>query len=357
MAETESTALLGMSVQELESWLRDRFGEPRYRAQQIFQWMHQKNVFQFEDMKNLPGTLRQKLQENADIYVPPVLKEQSAPDGTRKLLLEMKDGKRVETVLIPQKSEGNRKYSICISTQVGCPVHCAFCATGNSGFYRNLKTEEIVGQVISSRQELHRCLHRPDTEKMITNVVYMGMGEPFLNYDATLASLRLLNAHEGLDIGQRRITVSTSGEVKGIQKLTRENLQVTLAVSLHACNDALRNVLVPMNRKYPLAELMKALALYDRETGRRITFEYILLEGKNMSRKDADDLIRYVKPLGANVNLIPYNEVKGLPFQRPSRKKVMEFVQYLREHDINVILRGEHGPNIQAACGQLAVQK
>ncbi len=348
--------LMGLLPAELESWLKEQ-GEPAYRGRQIFQWIHQKNVFTFEEMNNLPKALREKLAASAVLYLPPVLKQQTAEDGTRKLLLEMQDGKRVETVLIPQTERGRNRYSICISSQIGCPVKCAFCATGNSGFYRNLTTGEIVSEVLSTRQALHQALDVPDSEKLITNVVYMGMGEPFLNYDAMIKSIRILNEHQGIDMGQRRITVSTSGEVRGIERLTGENLQVTLAVSLHACNNELRDRLVPMNRKYPLEKLMAALKGYYEKTGRRITFEYILLDECNMSRRDAEDLIRFQKPLGANVNLIPYNQVAGLPFKRPSREKTLAFAQYLKEKNVNVTLRGEHGPGIQAACGQLAVQK
>ncbi len=348
--------LMGLLPAELENWLQE-IGEPAYRGRQIYQWIHQKNVFSFAEMHNLPRTLREKLANTATLYLPPVLKQQLAPDGTRKLLLEMADGKRVETVLIPQQDRGRDRYSICISSQIGCPVKCAFCATGNSGFYRNLTTGEIVGEVLSTRKALHQSLGVPETEKLITNVVYMGMGEPFLNYDAMIKSIRILNEHQGIDMGQRRITVSTSGEVRGIMRLIEENLQVTLAVSLHACNNELRDRLVPMNRKYPLGKLMEALALYYKKTGRRITFEYILLDDCNMSRRDAEDLIRFQKPLGANINLIPYNQVPGLPFKRPAREKTAAFVKYLKEKNVNVTLRGEHGPGIQAACGQLAVQK
>ncbi len=353
---TKCIELAGMSLDALENWMKS-LGQPGYRGEQIFQWIHQKNRFDLDEMKNLPQALRDKLKESASLFIPSVLQRQTASDGTRKLLLEMQDGKRIETVLIPQRLQGKTRYSICVSTQIGCPIRCAFCATGKSGFYRNLKTHEIVGQVLRAKQELHDVLHIPRTEKVITNVVYMGMGEPFLNYETTMESVRLLNEHQGLDIGQRRITLSTSGEVKGIKKLMTENLQVTLAVSLHACNNTLRNQLVPLNRKYPLEVLMDALMQYHQKTGRRITFEYILLDHCNMSRKDADDLIRWQKPLGANINLIPYNPVPGAPFGKPPKKKIEEFMTYLREKNVNVTLRSEHGPSIQAACGQLAVRK
>jgi 23S rRNA (adenine2503-C2)-methyltransferase len=239
---------------------------------------------------------------------------------------------------------------------VGCPVACSFCATGQSGFFRSLEVHEIVGQVLGSEREVQRRLKAAPDERMIANVVYMGMGEPLFNYDQVLQSIHLLNDPKGINIGQRHITLSTAGEVNGIEKLSREDLQITLAISLHAANDRLRDRLIPLNRKYPIETLLAAVEKYIARTGRRVTFEYLLLDGVNIAQTDAEDLIRLLKPLLANINLIPYNEIEASPFRQPGRDKVMRFYNYLKKNGMQVTLREERGADIDAACGQLAVR-
>lgn len=350
MNQKAKTELLGMSIIELENYLLS-LGEAKYRGRQIYKWIYYKGINSFYDMSDLPAYLREKLNHSAQISIPRVLKKRLSKDGTRKFLLELEDKKRVETVLIPQAGE-NKRYSLCISTQVGCPVACSFCATGQSGFQRNLQAYEIVGQFLGSKKELQKRIKSTD-EQIITNVVYMGMGEPMLNYNEVIKSIYILNDPKGINIGQRHITISTSGEVKGIEKLASENLQVTLAISLHACNNTLRDQLIPMNRKYPLEMLIQAIETYIEKTNRRVSFEYIMMDEVNISKADADKMIKMLKPLLANVNLIPYNEVKGLEYRKPSSHKIAQFFQYLSRGGLNVTIRDERGGDIEAACGQL----
>lgn len=260
MAEKNRIELLGLNMEEMEQFVAS-IGEKTFRGRQIHQWIYQKEVSSFYEMNNLPRPLRQKLEEIAQISILRVLKQKVSRDGTRKFLLELVDKKKVETVVIPQSYDKNDHFTLCISSQVGCPVGCSFCATGLSGFQRNLQASEIVGQVLGSHRELRRRL-RASGDRLITSIVYMGMGEPLLNYDEVIKSIHILNDSGGVNIGQRHITISTSGEVTGIQRLAAEDLQTTLAVSLHACNNQLRSQLVPMNKKYPLEDLMAAIKTY-----------------------------------------------------------------------------------------------
>ncbi len=349
------TELLGMDLANLEEFALS-IGQPPYRARQIYKWIYQKQTASFYEMSDLPKNLRVSLDEKAQISIPRVLKQRVSSDGTRKFLLEMNDKKKVEAVIIPQSNDKNTNYTICISTQVGCPIGCSFCATGRGGFQRNLQAYEIVGQVLGSRRELGKRLKKQN-EELISNVVYMGMGEPFLNYDEMIKSVYILNDHKGINIGQRHITVSTSGEVPGIEKLARTDLQTTLAISLHACDNKLRNQLVPINRKYPLEMLLSTVKDYIALTNRRVTFEYVLLDEVNMSRQDAEAMVKMLKPLLANVNLIPYNEVDGLDYQKPSAAKIEQFYHWLLAGGLNVSLREERGADIEAACGQLLAKR
>jgi 23S rRNA (adenine2503-C2)-methyltransferase len=345
------TELLGMGIKELEDFM-ESIGEPRYRGRQVHKWIYKKAVSSFYDMSDLSRDLRTKLDELARISIPRVLKQRASIDGTRKFLMELEDKKRIESVVIPHSRNKDTRYTLCISTQVGCPVGCVFCATGNSGFQRNLEAYEMIGQVLGSERELQKRL-KSNENGLITNVVYMGMGEPMFNYDQVIQSVYSLNDPKGINIGQRHITISTSGDVKGINRLAEENLQVTLAISLHACNNELRDKLIPLNLKYPLEELIKSIQQYICLTNRRVTFEYLLLDGVNNRKEDADKLIKLLKPLLANVNLIPYNEVEGLEFKQPSPQQVNEFYHYLLQAGVNVTLREEKGADIEAACGQL----
>lgn len=351
----ELTELLGMDTAALEEYMIS-LGEPAFRGRQIHKWIYTRDVSSFYDMTDIPKELRRRLDSLAIVSIPRVLKQRVSIDRTRKYLLELADKKRVETVLIPQSDLKKTRYTLCISTQVGCPVGCSFCATGHSGFQRSLKHYEIVGQVLGSRRDLLKKVKAADNEPLITNLVYMGMGEPLLNYDEVLRSVQIINDHKGINLGQRHITISTAGEARGIERLAKEKLQVTLAISLHACDNELRDQLVPMNRKYPLERLMRAVEYYSRENGRRVTFEYILLEGVNMRRQDADNMIDILKPLLANVNLIPYNEVVGLPYKHPARAKTEQFCRWLQDGGLNATIREEHGADIEAACGQLRAE-
>ncbi|MEQ8199866.1 MAG: 23S rRNA (adenine(2503)-C(2))-methyltransferase RlmN [Syntrophomonadaceae bacterium] len=348
------TELLGMDLKSLESYVQS-LGEPRFRAKQIYAWIYRKAVSSFYEMSDIPKELRVSLDAAAQISIPRVLKQRVAADGTRKFLFEMNDKKKIETVVIPQSRDKYPRYSLCISTQVGCPVGCLFCATGQSGFQRNLKAYEMVGQVLGSRREMARKF-KTDRE-LITHVVYMGMGEPMLNYDAVISSIHTLNDHKGINIGQRHITISTAGEVNGIRRLAEEDLQVTLAISLHACNDNLRDRLIPLNRKYPLQLVLEAVRYYTERTNRRVTFEYIMLDEVNMRPEDARAMISLIKPLLANVNLIPYNEVNGLEYKKPPSTTIRRFYNLLADGGLNVTLREEHGGDIEAACGQLSVNR
>ncbi len=352
--EGAKTELLGLSISELEHFVTS-IGEPRFRAKQLFSWIYNKKEHSFYAMSDLPKQLRAQLDEVAVISIPRVLKQKVSIDGTRKYLIEFKDKKRIETVVIPNSAEERNKYTICLSTQIGCPIGCSFCATGIGGFQRNLTYYEIVGQYLASARELEKKVKNKDGN-LISNVVYMGMGEPMLNYDEMLKSLRLLNDPKGINIGQRHITISTAGEVKGIMKLAKEHLQVTLAISLHASNNELRNKLIPLNRKYPLEDLFKAVEFYINETNRRVTFEYILLDGVNTNKSDADNLVQLVKPLLANINLIPYNDVDSLNYKKPSKNKTNTFYNWLINQGVNATIREEKGADIEAACGQLAAK-
>ncbi|MEN6349008.1 MAG: 23S rRNA (adenine(2503)-C(2))-methyltransferase RlmN [Syntrophomonas sp.] len=351
MNETKKTQLLGKSLPELEEYFLT-LGESRFRGRQVHKWIYQRQCNSFYEMSDLPKDLRQRLEELARISIPRVLKQRVSADGSRKFLLELDDKKRVETVVIPQTGEKNPRYSLCLSTQVGCPIGCTFCATGQSGFQRNLLAYEITGQFLGSKKELAKRIKSLDPGA-ITNVVYMGMGEPMLNYDEMIKSIHMLNDPQGINLGQRHITISTAGEIKGIERLAREDLQVTLAVSLHACNNELRSQLIPLNRKYPLEKLIPAIESYISKTNRRVTFEYIMLGNVNTSKRDADNLAKMVKPLLANVNLIPYNEVEDLGFKRPPADQIRQFYNSLVQAGLNVTIREERGGDINAACGQL----
>lgn len=345
------TELLGMSMAELENFMA-AIGESGFRGRQIHKWIYTKAVNSFYEMSDLSRDLRNRLDEIAQVSIPRVLKQRVSADGTRKFLMELEDKKRIESVVIPHNQKKDSKYTLCISTQVGCPVGCAFCATGNSGFQRNLKAYEMVGQVLGSERELGKRLKSRENG-IISNVVYMGMGEPMFNYDEVMKSIYILNDPKGINIGQRHITISTSGDVAGINRLAQENLQVTLAVSLHACSNELRDKLIPLNRKYPLETLRCALEQYQHHTNRRVTFEYLLLHEVNDSLEDAQRLVKLVKPLLANINLIPYNEVEGLGFTKPPGEAVRRFYNFLVEAGVNVTIREEKGADIEAACGQL----
>jgi len=339
----------------LVSW-----GEPSYRADQLWGWMYRSLATDFEEMTNLPKGLRARLAEEALLQGLKPLAERVSADGlTRKVLFALRDGQTIESVLMLYE----RRRTICISTQVGCPIGCPFCATGQSGFVRNLTPGEIVEQVLYFARQLKEgiggkgCGAPIPYPLSITNVVLMGMGEPFLNYEATWQAIETLNHHRGFNLGARRITISTVGIVPGIERLARERLQVNLAVSLHAPTDRLRNKLVPINRRYGLARLLAACRYYVAQTGRRISFEYALMDGVNDSREQAQRLAGLLKGLLCHVNLIPLNPIAEAPYRPSPRERVMAFQAELTRLGIPTTVRVRRGLDIEAGCGQLRCQR
>ncbi len=335
------TSLRGLLLPELEA-LAERFGEPRYRGRQIAHWLYARGADTVEAMTDLPQAFRARLLEEATIEPLALRRRQDAPDGAAtKFLVECRDGQTIECVLM-RFDDGRR--SACLSTQVGCAMGCAFCATGLSGFARNLSAGEIISQAL---------LIRAQADARLGNVVFMGMGEPLANYEATVRAVRLIAAPYGLGIGIRHVTVSTVGLVPQIRRLAKERLAITLAVSLHAPTDALRERLVPVNQRYPLPDLLAACREYAAETGRRVTFEYVLIAGINDRPADARLLGRLLRDLRCHVNLIPLNPVPGIPFERPPVERVHAFAALVRAAGVPVTVRIERGVDIQAACGQL----
>lgn len=345
---TERYELHGRTLTELEGFAQT-VGEPAYRGRQLAHWIYQRGATSVDDMTDLPAALRRSLAARASLTTLAPVTDVSADGGdTVKYLLRLPDGPTVETVFM-RYEDGRR--SVCISTQVGCAMGCTFCATGLAGLTRNLTAGEIVDQVL----HVWRA-----TGERPTNVVFMGMGEPLANYDATLKTVRLLNAPYGPGIAMRQLTVSTVGLVPQIRRLAAERLQLTLAVSLHAPNDVLRTALVPVNRRWPVAELLAASADYVKATGRRISFEYVMMEGVNDTPElgaELGDLLASTEhgtpPALYHVNLIPWNPVFGLQYRRPSRARVDAFAAAVRRRGVAVTVRLERGIDIDAACGQL----
>lgn len=326
---------------ELVRWVQ-ALGEPAYRGRQLARWVHGRGARGFESMTDLPANLRRLLAERARLTCLRVLRRTTSSDGaTTKYLLACEDGSTVESVWM-RYADGRR--SACVSTQVGCGMGCTFCATGLSGLGRNLTAGEITDQVHVMQQ---------DQGERVSHVVFMGMGEPLANLEATVRAVRLLNAPYGVGVGIRRITVSTVGLVPQIVRLAELRLGFTLAVSLHAPEDELRSQLVPINRRYPLAQLLDACRVYVARTGRRVTFEYVLLEGVNDAPEHARLLGQRLKGLRCHVNLIPWNPVPSLPYRRPGVQRVRAFARVLHAQGIPVTVRIERGTDIQAACGQL----
>ena len=315
--------------------------EPPYRARQIFFWLYQRGVRDFNEMDNLPKLLVNKLHQNYSIGPVDPCEHLESADGTEKFLFKLQDMQFVETVLIHAK----HRKTVCISTQVGCKLACSFCASGRNGFMRNLTPSEILNQILYLR---HNLKHQ------ITNYVFMGMGEPLDNYENVAKAIAIMSDPKGMNVGARRITVSTSGIIPGIEKLKESDLQVNLAVSLHAASDKLRDSLMPINKRYPLEKLIQACEAFKSKTGRRITLEYVLLKGINDSLEDADGLAAIAKRLRVKVNLIPYSEVPSLNFRTPERKDTGAFMKRLTHKGTKVTLRESKGKDIQAACGQLA---
>ena len=358
----KKTDLLSLTLPQMQQWLVER-GEPSFRAKQLFSWLYQRLVTDFSAMTNLPQSLRSQLAQEASIGPMIVRSEQhSKDDRTRKILLELDDGKLIESVLMlyPPIGESSVRATVCVSTQAGCAFGCTFCATGQMGFDRHLTAGEIVAQVLFFARELRdapwsaKGLPGSAPIDHITNIVLMGMGEPLHNYDNVLQALRILNNLDGFNLGARHMTVSTVGLVPAIRKLSQEPLQVNLAISLHAPTDELRGQTMPINKKYPLEELIAACKDYIAATGRQVTFEYVLLAGVNDTAEYAHLLSELLVPLKqfAHVNCIPVNATSA-DYKSPSGESIRAFRNILFEHGVSNSVRAERGDDIAAACGQL----
>jgi 23S rRNA (adenine2503-C2)-methyltransferase len=332
-------ALQGLLPEELQI-LCKATGQPAFRGKQLWQWVQVQGATRWDQMGNLPRALKDKLAETHTPQPAKILKESGELGGTRKWLVGLDDGESIETVLIPARD----RNTVCVSTQVGCKMGCAFCASAKCGYARNLSAGEIVAQVQLVAAALCK---RPD------NVVYMGMGEPFDNYDEVLKSVRLLNHPDGLNVGARRITISTSGVIPGIRRLASEGLQVELSVSLHAANSELRRKLMPIENKYPLDELLKECAAYTATTKRHITFEYTLVKGLNDSPQDAAELAARLRRFPCRVNLIPLSPVEEFQGEAPPRATMEAFLRVLERNGLEGTLRESKGKGLDAACGQL----
>ena len=342
----EKTNLLGMSQDMLEQFFAS-CGEKPFRARQVMQWIYQRNVTDFDAMTDLSKALRQQLEEIGDVVLPRAQSRHESADGTVKWLFATDCGQAVETVFIPEPGRG----TLCISSQVGCALDCAFCATGAQGFNRNLTSAEIIGQVFVANKELPR---RGNGEPAVTNVVFMGMGEPLANYRNVVPALDILISDWGYGLSRRRVTVSTSGIVPLIDKLGND-CNVSLAVSLHAPDDELRDRIVPINKLHPLAELLDACWRYAAKRANRfITFEYVMLRGINDSLTHADELCDLLRNKPAKVNLIPFNPFPGTAFKRSSADTIRHFQNRLRQRGLVATTRKTRGDDIDAACGQLA---
>jgi 23S rRNA (adenine2503-C2)-methyltransferase len=353
-ADTVQRNLLDLDRDALDAWFAT-LGEKPFRARQVLRWVHRRGVDEIGAMSDVALALRTKLAAAARIRALPVLRSGASADGTRKWLLDVGEGQAVETVYIPEPD----RATLCISTQAGCAVNCRFCATGRQGFGRNLTTAEIIGQLWMAERQLRPLLPkaadgRPEAARAISNVVLMGMGEPLQNYDAVLPALRLMLDDNAYGLSRRRVTLSTSGMVPMIDRLARD-CPVALAVSLHAPDDELRNELVPLNRKYPLTELLNACRRYLAHAPRDfITFEYVLLAGVNDSDRQARALLTRLGGIPSKINLIPFNPFTGSGLRRPDEQRVRAFAQILVDGGLVTTVRRTRGADIDAACGQLA---
>lgn len=347
--EKTITSLVGMDLSMLRAWAAAR-GLPKFRAAQLYRALYKRLAAGPLELTDLPLSLREELAGEISFSDLKVVNEVRDPHSrTTKTLFALRDGALVESVLMSYGGGAavRRRHTVCLSSQVGCALGCTFCATGLQGWARDLSAGEMVEQILY----FARLLRAQDEQ--VTNIVYMGMGEPFLNYDAVLHSLRLLTDPEGFGLGARHLTVSTSGVVPAIRRFARENLQVGLAVSLHAPDDALRSTLVPLNRRYPLAELIDACQEYTERTHRRISFEYTMLAGVNDGPEQADGLAVLLRGMLCHLNLIPWNRVEGMPFQPSSTEAIEAFRERLEAHHLAVTVRDTRGSGISAACGQL----
>lgn len=331
--------LSGLNLQEIEE-ITNELGASKFRARQIHNWIYLKSVNSIDEMTDLSVKFRQELKQVAVVTDIKVKVKQESSDGTLKYLLEFSDGECVETVLMRFDNRAN--LTACVSSQVGCAVNCSFCATGKRGFIRNLTYKEIIEQVLTIQR---------DTGLKVTNIVFMGQGEPLLNLDNVLKAMNIFN--ENFQIGARRITVSTSGIIPGIERLANVDMQSTLAISLHAPNHAIRARVMQIENKYPMTDVKDALKKYIEKTGRRITIEYLLIKDLNDTLESAKQLVNYLQDLKCNINLIPYNPTEKNDYQKPSNNSIMRFKSLLEQSGKKVTVRLERGADIDAACGQL----
>ena len=347
-APAAKTNLLGLTRAGMEAFVAG-MGEKPFRARQLMKWMYRRAVGDFDGMTDLGKDFRRRLAEIAEISVPEVITSQASADGTRKWLLRFESGQAVEMVFIPEPGRG----TLCISSQVGCAMDCGFCSTGAQGFNRNLTTAEIVGQVWLANRELG---YSPDGDRVITNVVFMGMGEPLHHYEETARAIRLITHPDGLNMGPRRITVSTVGLSPGIRRLGEDFAgKVGLAISLHAPDEATRGRIIPINRRYPLGELIETLRRYPLPRRRRITIEYTLIDGVNDSPEQARALVRTLRGLRVKVNLIAMNAIGASQLRAPPPARVEQFRAVLTDSGLSCFLRTRRGDDVSAACGQLAL--
>jgi 23S rRNA (adenine2503-C2)-methyltransferase len=354
---TKKINLIGLTVQELEAFVTG-LGEPKYRAAQIFTWLNKFRVRSFDDMTNLPQAFREHLAEAGEITLPTIAAEQQSHlDSTRKFLFTLEDGLSIESVSIPPREDAvdaEKRQTLCISTQIGCPLDCRFCATATMGYLRNLTAGEIVGQVMAVQAA---------SEKPVTNIVFMGMGEPMLNYDNVMKAVEVLTAHTGMAFSPRRITISTAGYASMIRRMADEDRKPKLALSLHSLRDDVRRSLMPITKKFPVAELLDALEYYTKKTKKSVMLEYIVFEGVNDTAADINLLVKAARRIDCRINLIPFHSIdftnphgvsatlKGAP-----RAEMDLFASKLRAANIPVFVRNSAGVDIDAACGQLAVK-
>ena len=357
----EKKSLLGESLESFESEILAA-DFPKYRAKQVFDWIFKKRISKWDSMKNLPKAFLEWLCVNYVIDPTKVLLDKQSNDVTQKFLIQLEDKRLIETVLIRAPQEGvgldKSRKTVCVSIQVGCAYGCKFCASGLAGFKRNLFASEVIAQLIHMSRIDNPKLEQSSNESVsFDNIVFMGMGEPLANYNELVNVLKIMNASWGLNIGARRITVSTSGLAPEIEKLANEGLSIRLAISLHGATNEVRNQIMPINKRYPLEVLIPAIEKFREKHGRMVTLEFILIDGVNDSLEQAKALVKIAKRLHAHVNCIPYNKVEGLEWKRPSITRQNKFVQILKDANVSVTIRREKGHSINAACGQLRLKK
>jgi 23S rRNA (adenine2503-C2)-methyltransferase len=344
MPTTQRLDIGGLELNALEGAFA-KLGHPKFHARQVFQWVHKRGVTDFAQMSDLSRDLRTELDRHFEILTPRVVRTERSVDGTTKFLLRLADGKQIESVFIPDTPS----QTFCISSQVGCAMKCGFCLTGKMGIDRNLTAGEIAGQV----RVLARELQMLDTR---FNIVLMGMGEPLHNYENTMQALRILADEHGLAINPRRVTLSTVGVLPALERLATEPVMPNLAISLHATTEEQRDMLVPINRKYGLKELLDACRQFPVKRRERITFEYVMLKDVNDTPDDARRLVRLLHGIRGKVNLLPLNEAAGIPYERPSDDRVNRFAKVISDHGVTVSVRKSRGRDIRAACGQLITE-